>query len=122
MVFDSPEPRGASVPLAEFAVFEGGRGVRSVADIAEGHCSPRLDLGAPWKIGELDIVVADFDRVDTLGNRSCRSSHCRRAGSLAPSARTPKPRRHWRFQRSGASGRDRNVLVAVYLVDHWSDW
>src|SRR5882724_5197171 len=65
--------QNSGIPTPDLAVFKRRRRVRRVADIGEGHRGPRLDSGASRKVGILDVVVADLDRVDALSDWSGRT-------------------------------------------------
>src|ERR1700730_7526294 len=112
------------IPTADPAVFKGGCGVRRVADILKSHRGPCFHAGAPRSIGIFDVEVADFDGVDTLGNRSGRTGDGQRWGRGPQRVQLP-------LQRKGpygipigtadpliAAGGNRDVLVTVDLVDH----
>src|SRR6516165_166968 len=114
------------IPAAEFAILEGCRGVRGVAGIGKGHRGPGLDPCAPREIGIFAIVVADFNRILTLGDRSGRSGHGRRRGwgpqrgQLSLQRECPHGVAIGAAHALIAAGGNSNVFVAVDLVDHGS--
>ena len=115
------------VPVPDLPVVKRCRRMRRVARIGEGHSRPRLDAVALRKVTKLDIVVADFDRVDILGNRSAGRSRDRRRRWRRPQrVQLPLQREGPHGIAGGAadplitSGCDGDVLIPIDLVDHWS--
>src|ERR1700751_3166432 len=67
----------AGVPGPELTVLNGGRSMRRVAGVSEGHCRSSLDSSTARKIAILDVIGANFDG-SLVGNRSRRSGDRRR--------------------------------------------
>src|SRR4051794_27444322 len=112
------EPAGR--PLADRQC---GRIVRDVADIAERYGGAGLDPGARRRKGVLGIAAADLDRIDTDGDRPNRTGDVRRWRRRPQRAELTFKREHPDGIAVGtaleliAAGRDRDVLLAIHLVD-----